>query len=163
MEAVTETTGSKPFLPPRWFIRAFWRGHRWLYRLSRGKFGLREAIPNSKAGMMQLRTIGRRSGQERAVIVAYVEDGENLVTLAMNGWGEADPAWWQNLQAHPDAEVVLVGGSRKVRAHEATGEERERLWPDLSGWGDIDRFSALRERSRPVVVLEPRGAGGLPS
>jgi hypothetical protein len=27
--------------------------------------------------------------------LGYVEDGDNLVTLAMNGWGDADP-WWLN-------------------------------------------------------------------
>ena len=35
---------------------------------------------------MRLRTVGRRSGLERVAIVAYFEDGPNLVTLAMNGW-----------------------------------------------------------------------------
>jgi hypothetical protein len=28
----------------------------------------------------------------------YYEDGPNLVTLAMNGWADEDPAWWLNLQ-----------------------------------------------------------------
>ena len=33
----------------------------------------------------------------------------NLVAMAMNGWGDAEPAWWLNLQAHPDATVDLDG------------------------------------------------------
>ena len=49
---------------------------------------------------MRLTTIGRRSGRTRAVIVGYFEDGTNLVTMAMNGWRSAEPAWWLNLQAH---------------------------------------------------------------
>jgi hypothetical protein len=51
-------------------------------------------------------------GQERSVIIAYVEDGANLVTLAMNGWADAEPAWWLNLQARPEASVTLVDGRR---------------------------------------------------
>ena len=39
------------------------------------------------------------------MILGYFEDGPNLVTLAMNGWGEGEPAWWLNLQAHPQARV----------------------------------------------------------
>ena len=47
------------------------------------------------------------------MIVGYYEDGPNLVSMAMNGWGAAEPAWWLNLQAHPDAVVELAGGIRR--------------------------------------------------
>ena len=40
---------------------------------------------------MRLTTVGRRSGQERSVILGYLDDGPNLVTLAMNGWGKESP------------------------------------------------------------------------
>src|SRR5690606_27559489 len=53
-------------------------------------------------------------GQPRAVIVGYVEDGDDLVTLAMNGWANPEPAWWLNLQENPDATVELVGGSGRI-------------------------------------------------
>lgn len=112
--------------------------------------------------MLRLRTVGRRSGEERAVIVGYFEDGANYVTLAMNGWADPPPAWWLNLSANPDAAVDTVDGPRLVRGREAAGAERERLWAafaDYSGWGDdIARFAALRSRETPVVVLEPRDA-----
>ena len=61
-------------------------------------------------GTARLTTTGRRTGQQRSVIVGYFEDGPNLVTLAMNGWADGEPAWWLNLQAHPDATVDLVKG-----------------------------------------------------
>jgi F420H(2)-dependent quinone reductase len=35
----------------------------------------------------------------------YLEDGPNLVTLAMNGFDEGHPSWWLNLEAHPEAVV----------------------------------------------------------
>ncbi|WP_106212166.1 nitroreductase family deazaflavin-dependent oxidoreductase [Glaciihabitans tibetensis] len=153
------SSSAAPRLPPRWFIRFAWRAHRALYRVSRGRLGLREPRRGGHAGMMRLRTTGRRSGQERAVIVDYFEDGGELVTLAMNGWGAADPAWWLNLRATPEAEVDLRRGSRRVTARAATPDERARLWAkfrEYPGWGDVDAFSQLRERERPVVILAPR-------
>jgi deazaflavin-dependent oxidoreductase (nitroreductase family) len=112
--------------------------------------------------MMRLTTLGRRSGQPRVAIVGYWEDGPNLVTLAMNGWADAEPAWWLNLQAQPDTTVELPDGARAVRARVAVGPERERLWAsfrDYPGWGDdLDALAAQRSRERAVVVLEPRTA-----
>ena len=97
-------------LPPRWFIRTAWKVHKGLYRLTGGRFGLRRA-KGDRWGMMHLATIGRRSGQERGVILGYFDDGPNLVTMAMNGWGEGEPAWWLNLQAHPEVTVVVPDGT----------------------------------------------------
>jgi deazaflavin-dependent oxidoreductase (nitroreductase family) len=104
-----------------------------------------------------LTTRGRRSGELRSVIVGYYEDGGNLVTMAMNGWGAAEPAWWLNLRAHPEAVVELAGGARReVRGRAAVGEERERLW---KRWGELDQrlddFAARRPKETAVVVLEP--------
>ena len=64
-----------------------------------------------KWGALRLTTTGRRSGEPRSVIIGYYEDGPNLVSMAMNGWGAAEPAWWLNLQADPQAIVELAGGS----------------------------------------------------
>jgi deazaflavin-dependent oxidoreductase (nitroreductase family) len=104
---------------------------------------------------MRVTTIGRRSGSERSVILGYLEDGPNLVTLAMNGWGEAEPAWWLNLQAHPGARVQLAHGTRDVVARAATGPERERLW---DRWRSLDKnldaFARRRPTQTAVVVLE---------
>ena len=105
-------------LPPRWFIRLFWALHRALFRLTGGRFGLRPPTPK-QWGMMRLHTVGRRSGKARIAILGYYEDGPNLVTMAMNGWGEPEPAWWLNAQAQPNATVDLVNGRRAVRIRAA--------------------------------------------
>lgn len=148
-------------LPPRVVVRAAWVLHRALYRFSGGRIGLRPPEAGAKFGMLRLRTIGRRSGEPRVAIVGYIEDGPNLVTLAMNGWAEAEPAWWLNLQAHPDTVVELKEGSRAVRGRAAEGEERDRLWArwrELST--DYDAWAAMRTGPTAVVVLEPRAAEG---
>ena len=145
-----------PRLPPRWFIRFVWSAHRAVCRISGGRLGLWRPKPG-RWGTARLTTTGRRTGQQRSVIVGYFEDGPNLVVLAMNGWADGEPAWWLNLQAHPYATVDLVNGSRPMRARAAEGEERTRLW---AGWRDIDRqldaYAALRSSETAVVILEPR-------
>jgi deazaflavin-dependent oxidoreductase (nitroreductase family) len=107
--------------------------------------------------MMRLRTVGRRTGEERVAILGYFEDGPNLVTMAMNGWADPEPAWWLNLQAHPDTIVDLPGGSRAVHARAADKDERPRLWAMQATYDkDLDAFAARRSRETAVVILSPR-------
>jgi F420H(2)-dependent quinone reductase len=144
-------------LPPRWFIRIAWIVHRALYRISGGRVGLRRATEDTW-GMMRLRTIGRRSGRERIAILGFYEGGPNLVTMAMNGWGAPEPAWWLNLQASPDTVVELPGGPRKVRGRAATTEERPPLWERWSHYDgeNLAGWASRRPGETAVVILEPR-------
>ncbi len=87
-------------LPPPWFVHTAWRVHRGLYRFSGGRF-LWTTSNRRGWGALRLTTGGRKSGQERGVIIGYVEDGHDLVALAMNGWDEGHPAWWLNLEETP--------------------------------------------------------------
>jgi deazaflavin-dependent oxidoreductase (nitroreductase family) len=141
-------------------LRTFWMLHRTIYRLTGGRLGLQQPERGAKFGMLRLHTVGRRSGQSRIAMIGFFEDGPNLVTLAMNGWGKGEPAWWLNLQANPAATVELPDGSREVHARAASGTERERLWSafdDYPGWGaDIDALAAHRPIETAIVVFEPK-------
>lgn len=146
-------------LPPRWFIRAAWTAHRAIFRITGGRMGLHVATPTSW-GTMRLRTVGRRSGAERTAILGYFEDGPNLVTMAMNGWADPEPAWWLNLQAHPDTVVELADGPRAVHARAAGPDERPRLWARWAVYDKgLDAYAARRSRETAVVILEPRATG----
>lgn len=154
--AAMTTTDQPPRLPPAWFMHAFWRVHRALHRLSGGRF-LWEPGGKRGWGALGLTTTGRRSGRPRTVVLAYLEDGPDLVLLAMNGWDEGDPAWWLNLRDCPLAEVRLPGQPpRQVRAHAAQGPERDRIW---QLWREVDEgldaYAASRTTPTPVVVLAP--------
>jgi deazaflavin-dependent oxidoreductase (nitroreductase family) len=131
---------------------------RAVYSITRGRFGLVAATAD-RQGMLRLRTVGRRTGEERKAILGYFEDGPDLVTMAMNGWAEAEPAWWLNLQAHPDAIVDLPGGSRAVRGRAADQNERPRLWARWAGYDEgLDGYAARRSGETAVVILSPRAA-----
>lgn len=149
-------TPASPFLPPRWVIRAAWAIHRAIYRLSGGRRGL--GPPTEKTyGTMRLHTIGRKSGKPREAILGYFEDGPNLYTLAMNGWGEPEPAWWLNLQANPDVTIDLRDGPRRFHGREATGDERARLWATMARVETkLDAYATRRPRGTALVVFEPR-------
>jgi deazaflavin-dependent oxidoreductase (nitroreductase family) len=147
---------TSPRLPPRWFVRTAWYVHRAMYRLTGGRLGLwRPKV--GRWGALRLTTVGRRTGKERNAILGYCEDGPNLVTLAMNGWAEPEPAWWLNLQAHPEATVELKGQRIAVRGRAAVGDERTRLWARWYDMGDdVDGYATRRSSETAVVVLEPR-------
>jgi deazaflavin-dependent oxidoreductase (nitroreductase family) len=142
--------------PPAWFVHLAWRVHRTLHRLT-GRRLLWTTSNKRGWGAMQLTTTGRRSGRDRSVIVGYLEDGPDLVAIAMNGWDEGHPAWWLNLVAQPTATVRLAKAApRAVVAREASGDERQRLW---DRWLETDPALLAHASSRstitPVVVFEP--------
>ncbi len=100
-------------------------------------------------------------------MLGYFDDGPNLVALAVNAWADAEPAWWLNLQAHPDAVVELKDGSQAVHARAAEGDERARLWARWRELGErsgeamianCDAYAAGMSRQPAVVVLEPARA-----
>ena len=159
--AEAESAKRPASVPPRWFVRLAWKVHRALYSLL-GRKALRPATP-TRWGMFRIMTVGRKTGVERKAILGYLDDGPNLVTMAMNGWASPEPKWWLNLQANPDATLEMFDGTRReVTAHAATGEERERLW---AMWNTLDEdyegYTKLRSGETAIVVLEPR-AGRAP-
>ena len=144
-------------MPPRWFVTTAWKVHRGLYRLGGGKRFLWPPGGKRGWGAMQLTATGRQSGEPRQVILGYLEEGDELAAMAMNGWGDGEPAWWLNLQAHPEATVRTVDGVREVRARQAVGEEHDRWWARFAECDEgLDQYAALRSTPTAVVVFGPR-------
>lgn len=105
--------------------------------------------------LLLLTTIGRKSGTKRTTPLIYVRDGDSLVVAASNGGHPSHPAWWLNLQARPHARVQVMNERRDVKASEARGPERDRLWRLLTD--EYDGYAAYQrkaEREIPVIVLE---------
>jgi deazaflavin-dependent oxidoreductase (nitroreductase family) len=144
---------------PHWLIRTIWLVHRRAYAITGGRFGLRTPTA-SRWGMLRLTTVGRQTGRTRVAILGFIADGRHIVVPAMNGWMDAEPAWWLNLQAHPEAIMTLPGGeTREVVARAAEPGERERLWRALVNLGTAaytDANAATRSRETAIVIFEPR-------
>ena len=108
--------------------------------------------------VLELTTVGRRSGQPRSVMLTSpVQEGDALVIVASRGGDPHHPAWFLNLRDHPDVEVARDGEARRpMRARVADADERARLWPRVveayKGYGDYQRRT---DREIPLVLLEP--------
>ena len=129
--------------------------HKRVYRLTGGKVGGRLG----KLPILLLTTTGRRSGRPRTQPLAYTRAGHGYAVIASKGGAAQHPLWYMNLRANPLAEVRVGRETRNVRARDAGGEERERLWRALADlYPGYDRYAQKTSREIPVVVLElPRG------
>jgi deazaflavin-dependent oxidoreductase (nitroreductase family) len=127
--------------------------HRHLYRASGGRVGGRLwDLP-----VVLLTTTGRRSGKKRTVPLCSFRDGDDLVVIASYGGLDRPPAWWLNLEANPQAEVLAGRERRAVTARTADPDERARLWAEITtrapGYLEYERRTT---REIPVVILQGR-------
>ena len=112
--------------------------------------------------LLLLTTVGARTGEERITPVMYHRDGERYVVVASKAGAPDNPGWYHNLKANPVAKVEVPAATGtdifEVRAHEAHGEERERLYADriaiAPGFGEYQQKTA---RQIPVMILERTG------
>jgi deazaflavin-dependent oxidoreductase (nitroreductase family) len=109
------------------------------------------------AEILLLSTEGRKSGETRIAPLIHREDDGRWVLVASQGGRPEHPAWFKNLTAQPDAEIQVKADRIPVRAREAEGEERERLWKRMTEvWPAYDAYQKRTDRRIPVVVLERR-------
>lgn len=130
-----------------WFTKL----HRAVYRKTGGRIGARIGGTD----MLLLTTTGRKTGLERTIPLACYPRGDDIVIVASNNGQDRHPGWWLNLQKNPDAKVRFGREDRRMRAREATGEERDRLWPWLVE--QMPRYAQYEQKTSrliPVVVLE---------
>jgi len=139
----------------------FWRffntsvkGHTAIFRLTGGRIGGRVV----GGPVLLLHHVGAKSGKHRISPLLYLPDGERMVIVASKGGYTKHPGWFHNLKANPDTTVeVPREGKVAVRAHEASAEEREELWPRVV---DLYKGYAAYQRSTPreipLIVLDRR-------
>jgi deazaflavin-dependent oxidoreductase (nitroreductase family) len=140
---------------PRALTTRFTRAHAAVLRASRGRL-TRSRLLGGGQPVLSLTTTGRRSGEPRSTIVAYLEDGGAYVVFGANLGGERDPAWSLNLAADPHATIHVRGRPLGVIATRAAGEEAKRLWRAYSErLPAVDTFAAIAGREIPVWVLRP--------
>jgi F420H(2)-dependent quinone reductase len=110
--------------------------------------------------ILVLTTVGRNSGERRSTPVGYLRHGEGFAVLASNAGSDRSPAWWLNLQADPNAQILVDGTRSSVKARRADAAEDAALWTQFASLNPgFDEYRNLTERQIPVVVLEPRSYG----
>ena len=132
-------------------MELFWRVHRSVFRASGGRLGARVGpLP-----VLLLSVRGRKSGVARDVLLNHMRDGSHYVVFASHAGEEREPPWWLNLRDAGEGEVMLAGERFRVRAREAQGAERERLWSEATKRDDaFTEYEKRTTRRIAAVVLE---------
>ena len=121
------------------------------FRANGGKVG----GPFEGAALLLLTTTGAKSGEPRTSPLVYTTDGERIVIIASMAGAPTNPAWYHNLAARPDATVELGSETIKVRAQDAEGDERQRLYDAQAEIMPVFKeYAAKTERVIPVVLLD---------
>jgi deazaflavin-dependent oxidoreductase (nitroreductase family) len=132
------------------------RAHAAAIRLSGGRvrrcFLFTGGMPS-----LVLTTVGRKSGKSRSTPVGYLRHGDAYAVLASNAGSDRSPAWWLNLQADPNAEILADRTRFAVSAQRAdTAEEEAPLGRVRSAQPRLDEYRNLTQRKIPVDLLQPR-------
>ncbi len=139
-------------------IDAGFRAMNWTHRAVLNASGGR--YPKSLFGMpaVELHTIGRKTGQRRATMLASpVHDESRVILVASKGGDDRDPEWYRNLRANPDVEITIEGETKKMRARTASPDEKAVLWPEIIGsYRGYESYQKRAGRDIPVVICEPQ-------
>ncbi|MCU1498570.1 MAG: hypothetical protein JWM47_2523 [Acidimicrobiales bacterium] len=141
-------------MPSDFALKAMNAVHRTILKVSGGKVGWSAA----KMPVLELTTIGRKSGEARAVMLTSpLQEGETTVVVASRGGDDTHPAWFLNLRDNPAVEVA-IGGRPKAPmvARVADPEERARMWPLIAdNFENYAGYQRKTEREIPLVLLSP--------
>lgn len=129
--------------------------HQGILKVSGGRLG------GNLMGMpvVELTTIGRKSGQPRTVLLTSpVQQGDDVVLVASKGGNDHHPAWYLNLLDEPKVELDMNGQHVIATARVATADEKAELWPQIvdayKGYAD---YQSTTDRDIPVVICTPTG------
>ena len=99
---------------------------------------------------------GAKSGTERIAPLATQRVENGWAVFASKGGADDNPAWYYNVLAHPETTIEVGSETVAVRAHEARGEEYDRIWNKQKA--DIPTFAEYEQKTKrpyiPVIVLE---------
>jgi deazaflavin-dependent oxidoreductase (nitroreductase family) len=126
----------------------------WLLRATRGRVDhTMGAIP-----VVLVTARGGRSGRERTVPLLYFTDGDDVILMASSYGRAKTPAWYFNLKANPEVRLEAMGRAGSYVAHEAEGEDRDRLFELAKlvyrGYTSYEQKTA-GVRGIPVMRLSP--------
>jgi deazaflavin-dependent oxidoreductase (nitroreductase family) len=144
-------------MPSDLALKAMNLGHRIILKVSFGKVGWNAG----NMPVLELTTIGRKSGQPRAVMLTSpIQRGDEIVIVASRGGDDHHPAWFLNLRDQPEVEVAYAGApKRPYLAQVATDEQRAELWPTITATYDgYAGYQRKTDRQIPLVLLTPRTA-----
>ncbi len=128
--------------------------HRTILKVSGGKIGWTAG----NMPVLELVTIGRKSGRERAtMLTSPLQEDDTIVIVASRGGDDRHPAWFLNLRDNPEVTVTWKGGDPQTMTATIAGdEERDRMWPIIAEkYENYAGYQKKTERRIPLVLLTP--------
>jgi deazaflavin-dependent oxidoreductase (nitroreductase family) len=126
-----------------------------MLRLSHGKmtFAQMSGLP-----IIEMTTIGAKSGKQRTLPLTGLPDGEKYILIASNFGQAHHPAWYYNLKANPECMVRKNGQAGTYIAREADEQENRHYYDIAISYyvGYAVYKQRAGERKIPVMVLEPK-------
>lgn len=125
-----------------------------ILRISRGRIGGKLGTQT----ILILSTVGRNSGQERSIPIAYFENESKYLIVASNWGKEKNADWYLNLKKDQHAKLEINGEFLLVIAREALGEEYDRLWKFATErHPPYLKYQKMTTRHIPIMVFEKIG------
>ena len=107
--------------------------------------------------MIQITTIGAKTGEARTMPLVSILDGEKIALIGSNFGRQHNPGWYYNLKKHPQCTALLDGRAQNYLAREVYDEERQKYWNmavALYGGYELYQIRAAH-RHIPAMILEP--------
>lgn len=134
--------------------RILHRADSLVYKISKGRHTVAEIVG---LPIIQLTTIGAKSGQPRTIPLVGLFNGERIALIGSNFGQKHNPGWYYNLVANPNCEVIKAGRTLRFTAREVFDDERETYWQmALSYYAGYQKYrERAPHRHIPVMLLEP--------
>jgi deazaflavin-dependent oxidoreductase (nitroreductase family) len=136
------------------FMKWMSRANTWIYRRSNGRLG----GTFQKAPVALLTTTGRKTGEPRVSPLLYLREGDRVILGASRAGSDKHPLWYLNLKADPYVSVQIKDEVLRLRARDATVEERKEYWPKLVAmYPTFEDYQSWTDRQIPIVICDPLG------
>jgi deazaflavin-dependent oxidoreductase (nitroreductase family) len=104
--------------------------------------------------LLLLTTKGAKTGTDRTTPMMFHPDGDRVVVMASNAGAPKAPDWYANLRANPSVKVETGDETYEATATVAEGDERERLWAEITNlYPFFLDHEKKANREIPLVVL----------
>ncbi len=108
----------------KYFLKMFMSVNFFMIHISKGRLGGKLGTQT----ILVIHYVGRKTGKQYRVPIAYFKAEEAYFVIASNWGKEKNAAWYYNLQHNPDVNIEVDGELLPVRAREAEGLEYEEMW-----------------------------------
>jgi deazaflavin-dependent oxidoreductase (nitroreductase family) len=126
----------------------------WIYEKTDGRWGGKFVIGGAPVCLVSY--VGRKSGRRLTTPLIHIPHENGILLVASQGGLDTHPLWYKNLTANPEIELNEFGRVRRMRARQATPEEKLALWPTIRAvHKEFDEYQARTDRDIPVMICTP--------